>query len=88
MYKYFIVEELNNIIKKLVSILFIIILLLSTAIPSFAVDDNSNTSIIHLDNGSYLLIEVSEIHISRATNTKTGTKSITYKNDDNEAMCW
>lgn len=53
---------------------------------SFSVYDNSNTSIIYLDNGSYLLIEVSEINISRATNTKTGTKSITYKNDDNEAM--
>lgn len=73
--------------KKIASVFLLSLMLFSIcSFNIFAANENSNTSIIHLDNGAYLVIEVSEINISRATNTKSGTKSITYKNDDNETM--
>ncbi len=73
--------------KKFISVLLFCLTLFSMcSFNTFATDENSDASIIHFDNGAYLVVKVSEINTSRATNTKSGTKSITYKNDDNETM--
>lgn len=54
-------------------------------ITSFASDVNG--SVVYFDDGSYLVTIITESTTTRATKSKSGTKSITYKNDDNEAMC-
>ncbi len=82
-------QQINEVtkLKKFVSVFLLSLILFSMcSFNTFATDENSDTSIINLNNGAYLVVEISEININRATNTKSGTKSITYKNDNNESM--
>ncbi len=82
------INEVTNL-KKLISVFLLCLTLFSIcSFSTFATYQNSDTSIIHLDNGIYLIVEVSEINISRATNTKTGTKSITAKDENSNETIW
>lgn len=77
--------------KKIVSVLTSVIIMFSLSIPAFAVDntDNGNTFIEYLEDGSCFIttITVVEEFSNYATNTKTASKSISYKDEDG-IVCW
>lgn len=77
--------------KKVVSVLLIVMIMFSLNVPAFAVEniDNENTVIEYLEDGSCFIttITVVEENSTYATNTKTFTKTISYKDEDG-IVCW
>ena len=77
--------------KKVVSVLLIVMIMFSLNVPAFAVDniDNENTVIEYLEDGSCFIttITVVEENSAYATNTKTFTKTVSYKDEDG-IVCW
>ncbi len=70
-----------KIITKSMSVLTVLSILLFTLIPSFAV---SNTRTIeYFEDGAYIVTEITENKITRATNTKSGSKTSKYYNSKN-----
>ena len=76
--------------KTFTFILTLVMLVACASLNGSAVYENDYISkVIHIDENFYIVTTVEEdTSYARATNTKSGTKSITYKNDDNEAMWW
>lgn len=72
--------------KKIVSVLLSLIMVLSIAPTVFATQESS-TYTEYLDDGSYLVITIETERLSRATNTITGKKTATYK-DNNDETLW
>ncbi len=76
--------------KKFVIVLLSIVILMSYInVGAFATtnptESNSNSSIIYLNDGSYIVITMIQCSdFSRAANTKTGKKTITYYGGDDE----
>ena len=68
--------------KKLISLMLSIVILLTMCIVTSAASNTKNDTIINFDDGSYIIIEISEYVSTRATNTKTGQKSYTYYDSD------
>lgn len=69
--------------KKLIATILTMLCILS----GFTTVSAKNTSeIIYLKDGSYLIIELTEESTSRASNTKSGTKTINHYNNDNEKL--
>lgn len=77
--------------KKVVSVLLIVMIMFSLNVPAFAVEniDNENTVIEYLEDGSCFIttITVVEENSTYATNTKTFTKTVSYKDEDG-IVCW
>jgi len=77
--------------KKIVSVLLSVIIMLSLSVPAFAVDsvNNENTVVEYFEDGSCFIttITVVEENSTYATNTKTASKSISYKDEDG-IVCW
>lgn len=77
--------------KKIVSVLLSVIIMLSLSAPAFAVDsvNNENTVVEYFEDGSCFIttITVVEENSTYATNTKTFTKTISYKDEDG-IVCW
>lgn len=75
---------MNKLIPLLISILIIIP---SLSLNSFALSTlNSESSAIYLENGNYIIITLEDITLSRASNTKTGRRTLNYYNSDNEVL--
>ena len=72
---------MKKLLCVLLSCLLIFICLNITAFASV-----TDERVLYFDDGSYLVTIITESTTTRATKTKPGTKSITYKNYDNEAM--
>ena len=72
--------------KKVVSVLLIVMIMFSLNVPAFAVEniDNENTVIEYLEDGSCFIttITVVEENSTYATNTKTFTKTRTFQMQD------
>ena len=77
--------------KKVVSVLLIVMIMFSLNVPAFAVEniDNENTVIEYLEDGSCFIttITVVEENSTYATNTKQVSKSTSYKDEDG-IVCW
>ncbi len=77
--------------KKFISIalsLFLIVLALSISCSAVSYDEEySNYETIYFSDGSYLIVTLTDITNSRATNTKSGSKTINYY-DDNGNKLW
>lgn len=73
--------------KKITLSFFLAIIFLfnGIAMPVSADENVVSTSIEYLEDGSYLVTTITETTTSRAT-VKTGNKTITYTNSDNEAQ--
>lgn len=75
--------------KTFTFILTLVMLVACASLNGSAVYENDYISkVIHIDENFYIVTIITESTTTRATKTKSGTKSITYKNDDNEAMWW
>lgn len=72
--------------KRLFSILFVFVLVLSFPINAFATNIHKDESIIYLDDGSYITVTIEEQEM-RATGSKTGKKNITYTASSG-TVCW
>lgn len=77
--------------KKIVSVLLSVIIMFSLSVPVFATNsnDNENTIIEYLEDGSCFIttITVVEENSTYATNTKQASKSTLYKDEDG-IVCW
>lgn len=77
--------------KKIVSVLLSVMIMFSLSVPSFAVDntDNGNTFIEYLEDGSCFITTLTIVEESStyATNTKTFSKTTSYKDTDG-IVCW
>jgi hypothetical protein len=83
--------------KKIVSILVIVIALLATTVPSFAdtpsTADEPMTLVTVMDDDSYCVTTIEEsspgisLRAAAATSTKTGSKTTAYYNSSN-ALLW
>ncbi len=69
--------------KKLIATILTMLCILS---GSTTVSAKNTSEIIYLKDGSYLIIELTEEAISRASNTKSGTKTMSHYNNDNEKL--
>ncbi len=76
--------------KKLISFILIIITMFSVFAVSVSAENNEtivSQSIEYLDNGCYIVTTITiEDMVSRATSTKTGSKTSTAYNADNEKL--
>lgn len=69
-------------VKRTLSLLTMIVLLLALFTGFASADEVSeNEYIIPLENGCYILVSITEV-TSRAANTKTASKTFSFKNED------
>ena len=77
--------------KKISSVLLCVIIMFSLSAPAFAFEnnDNENTVIEYLEDGSCFITTITMVEekSTYATNTKTFTKTISYKDEDG-IVCW
>ncbi len=74
--------------KKLISLIMLIVMIFSiSTINTLAYDNNSDSEVTYLEDGSYLVIDIIEDTAnSRATSTKSGTKNLNYYSADDELL--
>ncbi|MBO5290709.1 MAG: hypothetical protein J6K64_06385 [Clostridia bacterium] len=74
--------------KRFIAITLSLIIILSAisfnASASYGEINDEITETIYFEDGSYIVITLEETTYSRATNTKSGSKTYTYTNSDNE----
>lgn len=73
---------------KLISLLIsILIIMPGLSLNSFALSrSNQASSAVYLEDGNYIIITLEDITLSRASNTKTGRRTLNYYNSDNEVL--
>lgn len=74
--------------KKIISLIMLVVMALSTlAINTLAYNENNNSKVIYMEDGSYLVVDIIEDATNaRATSTKSGTKNLNYYSADDELL--